>query len=271
MEDKILTAAAVQLPSLPIEKAKLDYYIAIAKSKKVSLLLLPEYVTNLFFKELEKTPIGLVEDQAQKQKENLLNLSRVYNIAIVSPLVWVEKKRVYKLMAVFNRGVFKAFEQKALMPYPHWNERGFFEEGKYAPTPGFFSVDGFKIAVVGGFELHFDPIWQKIREKKADLILLPTASTFESRARWREIAKTRAFLNSSYILRANRIGEYESAEGKWSFYGDSFFINPYGEVENSLGSSEELLICAIHKKELANAKKTWAFSKISSSLEEIKS
>jgi len=266
VEERVLNVAAVQLPSLPIEKAKLDYYLAIAKSKKVSLILLAEYVTNLFFKELEKTPLGLIEDQAQKQKENLLNLSRVYNITIVSPLVWVEKKKIYKLIAVFDKGSFKAFEQQLLMPYSHWNERAFFDEGYCHKTPGFITVDGFKVAVVGGFELHFDAVWQKIHAKKADLVLLPTASTFESRSRWREIAKSRAFLANTYILRANRVGEFESKEGKWSFYGDSFVVNPYGEIESALGSNEEILIAEISKKELTSARRTWAFGKISSTI-----
>lgn len=266
MENKVLTVAAVQLPSLPIEKAKLDYYLAIAKSKKVSLIVLAEYVTNLFFKELEKTPLGLIEDQAQKQKENLLHLSKVYNITIVSPLVWVEKKKVFKLMAVFDRGSFKAFEQRALMPYSHWNEKAFFDEGYCHKTPGFITVDGFRIAVVGGFELHIDAFWQKIRDKKADLVLLPTASTFESRTRWRELAKTRAFLGGSYILRANRVGEFQAKDEKWSFYGDSFIVNPFGEIESSLGANEEILIAELSKKELTDARRAWAFGKISSTI-----
>lgn len=255
------------MPSLPIEKAKLDYYLAIAKSKHVSLIVLGEYVTNLFFKELEKTPIGLIEDQAQKQKENLLNLSRIYNITIVAPLVWVEKKKPYKLMAVFDKGHFKAFEQSVLMPYSHWNEKAFFKEGSHNQTPGFITVDGFKVAIIGGFEVHFDAVWQKIREKKTDLVLMPTASTFESYLRWREIAKTRAFLNGTYLLRVNRVGECEAPKdgGRWIFYGDSFLANPFGEIDSSLGSQEEILIAEIHKNELSEARKVWAFGKISAS------
>ncbi|HOI84285.1 MAG TPA: carbon-nitrogen hydrolase family protein, partial [Campylobacterales bacterium] len=122
------------------------------------------------------------------------------------------------------------------------------------------------IAIIGGFELHFDAYWQKIKEKKADLVLLPTVSTFESKARWREIAKTRAFLANTYILRANRIGEFESKEGKWNFYGDSFFVSPYGEVESHLGKSEEILIAEVSKSELTAARKSWGFGKISSNI-----
>ena len=39
MENKTLTVAALQMSSLPLEKAKLDYYLAIAKSKQVDVLV----------------------------------------------------------------------------------------------------------------------------------------------------------------------------------------------------------------------------------------
>lgn len=270
MENKTLTVAALQMSSLPLEKAKLDYYLAIAKSKQVDVLVLGEYVTNLFFKELQKTPIGLVEDQARLQKENLKNLSKVYNITIVSPLIWVEKKKFYKLLAVFDRGTFKAFEQTLYMPYPHWDEKSFFSEGLYQKSPGFISVKGFKVAIIYGFEAHFDAIWQKISAKKTDVVILPSASTFESAKRWRELCKTRAFLSSSYILRVNRVGEFEGQkEGRWVFYGDSFVVNPYGEIESGLGSGEEIMICELFKKEVSEARKVWGFQKIAQTLEKV--
>lgn len=270
MENKTLTVAALQMSSLPLEKAKLDYYLAIAKSKQVDVLVLGEYVTNLFFKELQKTPIGLVEDQARLQKENLKNLSKVYNITIVSPLIWVEKKKIYKLLAVFDKGSFKAFEQLAYMPYPHWDEKGFFSEGLNQKTPGFVNVKGFRLALVYGFEAHFDAVWQKVAAKKVDAVILPTASTFESAKRWRELCKTRAFLSSSYILRVNRVGEFEGQkEGRWVFYGDSFVVNPYGEIESGLGSGEEIMICELSKKDVTEAKKVWGFQKIASGLEKV--
>ena len=46
--------ALLQSAELPFDKAKLNYYLNIAKSEGVKLFVLPEYVLNRFFKEIEK-------------------------------------------------------------------------------------------------------------------------------------------------------------------------------------------------------------------------
>ena len=92
-------------------------------------------------------------------------------------------------------------------------------------------------------------------------MLLASASTFDSSLRWRNSIKMRAFLNRSYILRANRIGKYQDEVTKylWNFYGDSLLVNPNGEVEDCLGDREELLIANLDKKYLKEIKECWKF------------
>jgi len=268
MQNQTLKVAVIQLPSLPIEKAKLDYYLMIAKSKKVDIALLPEYTTNLFFKEMEKATLALIEEQSAKQMENLTKLSEVYGVTIVAPFVTFKKKQPYKTIAVFTQGEVKHYFQHVLMPYKHWNERAFFKNEPQPFKPFTFVKNGFKVGIIGGFEMHFDKIWEGLGHKGVDVVLVPTASTFESVNRWRELFRVRAFTNSLYIVRANRIGEYEGAKnsGKWEFYGDSFVVNPFGEIENNLGSKEEILVCELEKHEIVEAKKTWQFAKIGNGL-----
>ena len=124
-----------------------------------------------------------------------------------------------------------------------------------------FSIKGFKVMVMAGFELHFDPFWQFVTQKKIDLVLLPTASTFGSHNRWREIIKSKAFLHGCFILRANRLGEYSDDEVKWKFYGDTMLVNPEGEVEMMLEDKESMLIEVIEKKEVLEHRKAWGFEK----------
>ena len=124
-----------------------------------------------------------------------------------------------------------------------------------------FTLKGFKVVVMGGFELHFDHFWQKVTEKKADLVLLPTASTFGSHNRWREIIKTKAFLHGCFILRANRLGEYQDDEVKWRFYGDTMLVGPEGEVEMMLEDKESMLIEVIDKSEVTEHRKAWGFER----------
>ncbi|MDC7792400.1 carbon-nitrogen hydrolase family protein, partial [Campylobacter coli] len=77
-----------------------------------------------------------------------------------------------------------------------------------------FNHDKLKCALLFGFEVHFDIFWQQIMAKKIDLVIVPSACTFESKQRWEELLKTRAFLNSTNILRVNRIG---TTKDEWSF------------------------------------------------------
>ena len=71
----------------------------------------------------------------------------------------------------------------------------------------------------------------------------------------------RAFLNSCYILRANRIGQFEDTITKtlWNFYGDSLFTSPNGEIIDCLGDKEELLIAEMDKKYLKEIRDCWKF------------
>lgn len=130
---------------------------------------------------------------------------------------------------------------------------------KELQTPHIFKIDKFRFAIVSGFEIHFDKIFEHIQSKKVDCILVPSVSTFESYERWKSILTTRAFTNNCYILRANRIGEYKDKEFNWGFYGDSLLISPNGEVLSHLGDSEELMIVDMNKKDVTLSKKLWKF------------
>jgi predicted amidohydrolase len=100
-----------------------------------------------------------------------------------------------------------------------------------------------------------------VTHKKIDLVLLPTASTFGSHNRWREIIKTKAFLHGCFILRANRLGEYSDDEVKWKFYGDTMLVSPEGEVEMMLEDKESMLIEVIDKAEITEHRRSWGFER----------
>jgi nitrilase len=178
----------------------------------------------------------------------------------VAPLIIVRKKLPYKSIVKIAPSSVSYYDQQILINYAHWNEEKFFANAVAPVTsPMVFVVEGMKFAVMGGFELHFDPLWQEVMRKNVDCVLLPTISTFESRTRWRDLIRTRAFTNHCYILRANRVGEYQEDGHAWNFYGDSLLMNPYGEMEMSLGDTEELMIVDLHHDEVLQARRDWGF------------
>lgn len=257
-----LVVAALQLPTLGMNATRLEYYLKQAKQRNADVVLLGEYVLNHFFKEFATMAPNMVKEQSRKHIELLKNLAQKYDITFIAPIIITKKDGYHKTIVKMNAKTAKYYEQQILLPYAHWNEKKFFAN-KVAPLkdPMTFTLKGFKVMVMAGFELHFDPFWQKVTEKKIDLVLLPTASTFGSHNRWREIIKTKAFLHGCYVLRANRLGEYSDNEVKWKFYGDTMLVSPEGEIEMMLEDKESMLVEMIDKKEVLEHRKAWGFEK----------
>jgi predicted amidohydrolase len=255
-----MRAAVLQLSSQGMSSTKLYNYIRIASKKDVKILLLGEYVLNPFFKELQSMSISMIKEQAAHQIKMLKELSATYNMTIIAPLVVVKKSKVYKTIAKFSPASTAYYEQQILINYTHWNEERFFaNEIKPLQAPLVFKLDGFKFAVISGFELHFDAIFEKLDSKNIDCILVPSVSTFESYERWKALITARAFTHNCYILRANRIGEYQDKEYTWSFYGDSILVSPNGELLTHLGNKEELMIVDMQHSDVVSSRRTWGF------------
>jgi len=255
-----MKVAVLQLQSIGMSSTKLYHFVRIAQKKGVKLLLLGEYMLNSFFKELESTPISMIKEQSEHQLSVLKEMAHRHNMVIVAPIILIKKKAPYKVIAKISPNSISYYHQQFLINYPHWNEEKFFAnpiEGIKAPMS--FSHEGLKFMIMGGFELHFDDLWYYASMKNVDCVLLPTISTFESHERWKEIIKTRAFTHNCYILRANRIGDYKEDDYTWHFYGDSVLANPYGEIEEHLGDSEELMIAEIDHKKVLEARRGWGF------------
>ncbi len=249
--------AFLQSDSLPYDKAKINYFLSLSKRENAKVFVLPEYVLNRFFKELEKMPISFIKNQTSHQIKLLKQLSEVYNIIIIAPLVLIRGDKKYKVLAKFFQGKVRYYYSQVFMPYSHWNEEKFFEKKKNNPL--IFNIGKFRIGACFGFESHFDKFWEYFRDKKCDVVLIPSIGTFNSFNRWFEMLKTRAFLNNMYVIRVNRIGNYKD----WEFYGKSFVISPEGDDVILLGNKEELGIVDVSKEAVKEARKEWKFLKLS--------
>lgn len=246
-------------------QGEIESYIKTAVDAKVKVILFGEYLLNPFFKILELNERKKMQwiEAIKQENDRIIRISQQYNIIMVAPMFEVVGNKIYKTIFILNKGKALSYRAQKLMPYAHWNEVEFFANTmpKHLKTPPIFNVGGFKFSVVFGYELHFDELWIKLKNELVDCVLLPTASTFDSSLRWRSIIKMRAFLNSCYILRANRIGQFEDTITKtlWNFYGDSLFTSLNGEIIDCLGDKEELLIAEMDKKYLKEIRDCWKF------------
>ncbi len=259
---KTLVVASLQLQTLGMNGSKLDFYFKNAHARGARLIVFGEYVLNHFYKELANMPVFMVKEQTNKHLTLLKSFSKQYNMVIIAPIVLHKKNGYVKVIAKITSKQIAYYEQQILISYPHWDEQNFFANNiKPLKSPMIFSIDGFRVMVMAGFELHFPNLWDFVREKRVDLVVLPTSSTFGSHNRWREIIKTQAFLYGCYVLRTNRLGEYSDKDIKWRFYGDSMLVRPDGEVEMMLEDKESMLIEEIDKRLLQEHRKAWQFEK----------
>ncbi len=255
-----MRAAVLQLSSQGMSSTKFYNYVRIAHKQGVKVLLLGEYILNPFFKELQDMTPSMIAEQERFQSKVLSELSKDYELSILAPLLSVKKGKIYKTISRFSGGKRFNYEQQILINYSHWNEERFFaNEIKELKAPPVFSVDGFRFAILSGFELHFDELFILLKEKNIDCLLLPSVSTFDSYERWKNLILSRAFTNNFYILRANRIGEFKDQDTTWKFYGDSVLASPDGELLEHLGDKEELLIADMSHKEVVEARRFWEF------------
>ncbi|MCX6051115.1 MAG: carbon-nitrogen hydrolase family protein [Campylobacterales bacterium] len=258
-----MRAAVLQLNAQGMSSIKLYNHIRIASKNGVKVLLLGEYILNPFFKELENLSIVMIKEQAEHQIKVLKELAVNYNMTIIVPLAIVKKQKVYKTVAKFSPKSTSYYQQQLLINYPHWNEEKFFaNQAKPLQSPLTFKIGNFKFAIMSGFELHFDALWSFVSEKNIDCVLLPSVSTFDSYERWNTLIQSRAFTHNCFVLRANRIGEYQDEDFVWKFYGDSVLASPNGELLNHLGNKEELMIVDMDHREVAHARQSWGFNEM---------
>ena len=258
-----MRAAVLQLSSQGMSSTKLYNYIRIASRQGVKLLLLGEYILNPFFKELEELSVSMIKEQADYQIKTLKELAKTYNITIVAPLIIVKKKQLYKSVAKFSPSSTSYYNQQLLINYTHWSETKFFaNKTDELKSPLTFKIDGFKFAIMNGFEIHFDEIFAKLKDKNIDCLLLPSVSTFDSYKRWEALILSRAFTHNIYILRANRIGDFKDKDFDWQFYGDSMLASPNGELLEHLGNKEELMIVDMNHSEVVDARRSWRFREL---------
>ncbi len=255
--------AALQLSTLPLSNSKLEEYLKKCSLEGSTIAILGEYVLNSFFKELVKMPKYMIKEQSKHKIEALEQFAITYKLIIIAPIVIVNNDKIYKCLGKFTQSGSEFTNQEFLIDFDHWDEATYFDNIANSDIkPMIFSHNGLNFGAICGFEMHFDPIWSAFNRANVDIVLLPSVSTFGSNQRWNEVLKTRAFVNNIYILRVNRVGKYDDNEGSlWKFYGNTYLINPDGQIENTLGEKEDFMVIDVRKKEITDARKNWGFTK----------
>lgn len=254
--------AICQTNTLPLkESVYLSYFKHLQKG---SIAVFGEYAFDLFFNELNDTPKELIAQLSAQKISLLQKMAKDYKIKIVAPLIRVDSNKIFKEIAVIDAKNIEFYLQQKLINYEHWNEEKFFDNPKVRSLkkPLIFEHNGFKVAVLFGFEVHFDALWLKLKDEGVDIVLLPTASTFQSCERWQMLCRSRALCNGCVVVRVNRVGKVNIQGKDCEFYGESFVVNPSAEIEEKLDHKESIAYVEIHKSDLDSQVAEWGFRRL---------
>ncbi|BCZ17786.1 Putative nitrilase/cyanide hydratase [Helicobacter sp. NHP19-003] len=227
-----------------------------------AVVVLPEYAATPFFLELLSLEPEKIDSQSQARLEQLQVLSAKHQIIFSVPLVFLKEQGLVKQIAFISPQDTQFYSQQRLVNFEHWGEASFFANAQPAclKTPPTLEIEGIKIAPLFGYELHFDGLWMALQEVGVEVVLISTASTFESFERWRCVLRSRAFCNSMLVARANRIGMVRKDQNiPWRFYGDSLIALPNGNIASSLEGDMGALHLEVHKAYLQAWAKEWDF------------
>jgi N-carbamoylputrescine amidase len=189
------------------------------------------------------------------------DLAKKHRMVIVVPIYEEEMTGVYyNTAAVIDAdGTYLGKYRKTHIPHVagFW-EKFFFKPG--ASNWPVFQTAYCKLGVYICYDRHFPEGWRALALKGAEYIVNPSATVAGlSEYLWKLEQPASAVANGVFIGAINRVG----TEGPWNigeFYGQSYFVNPRGQIEAIASrDKDELLVHEMNFDMVRKVRDTWQF------------
>jgi len=189
------------------------------------------------------------------------DLAKKHRMVIVVPIYEEEMTGVYyNTAAVIDAdGTYLGKYRKTHIPHVagFW-EKFFFKPG--ASDWPVFQTAYCKLGVYICYDRHFPEGWRALALKGAEYIVNPSATVAGvSEYLWKLEQPASAVANGVFIGATNRIG----TEAPWNvgeFYGQSYFVNPRGEIEAIASrDKDELLVHEMDFDMIREIRDKWQF------------
>ncbi len=187
--------------------------------------------------------------------------ARRYAMVIVAPIYEEAMTGVYyNAAAVIDAdGAYLGKYRKTHIP----QVAGFWEKFFFKPgSSGYpvFHTRYCKLGVYICYDRHFPEGWRALALAGAEYIVNPSATVAGlSEYLWKLEQPAAAVANGVYIGAVNRVG----VEAPWNigeFYGQSYFVNPRGQIEAIASrNNDELLVHDMNFDMIREVRNTWQF------------
>jgi predicted amidohydrolase len=111
-----------------------------------------------------------------------------------------------------------------------------------------FDLAGFKFGLTICFDLRFPEMFREYFKQGVNVFSVSSAFTYPTgKAHWETLLKARAIENQSYVIACNQWGKHND---KFSTYGHSMVIDPWGEIIANCEEGECFAICELDLKRI---------------------
>lgn len=238
-------------------------YIEEAGKKGVQILCMEEIFTGPYFCPSQDTKwYGLAEEIPDGPTTKLMQeYAKKYNMVIVVPIYEMEMTGVYyNTAAVIDAdGKYLGKYRKNHIP----QVKGFWEKFFFKPgNLGYpvFNTAYAKVGVYICYDRHFPDGARALGLNGAEIVYNPSATVAGlSEYIWKIEQPAHAVANGYYLGAINRVG----SEAPWDigeFYGQSYFVNPRGQIiAEASRDKDELLVTDLDMDLIKETRDLWQF------------
>ncbi len=252
-------------PVAEIQAAMLEKHLPMihdAGKKGVQILCLQEIFNGPYFcPGQDKRWYDAAEAVPGPTVEKLSSIAAKYQMAMVVPLYEREQAGVYyNTAAILDAdGSYLGKYRKTHIP----QTSGFWEKYFFRPGNTGYPVFKTRYATIGAYicyDRHFPEGARALGLAGAEIVYNPSATVAGlSQHLWKIEQPAHAIANGYYVGAINRVG----TEAPWNigkFYGNSYFVNPRGEII-ACGSedNDELVVAELDLDMIEEVRRTWQF------------
>ena len=238
-----------------------------AKVVCTSELFLYEY----FCKTEEHSNFKYAEKIPGNTTEIFSNLAKELKIILIISLFEKKISGLYFNTCVTINEKGKVISKYRKMHIP--DDPGYYE--KFYFTPGNLGFKNIKtkygdIGTLICWDQWFPEAARITALKGSEIIFYPTAIGWHPNEKkkygksqleaWVTMQKSHAIANGIYVVAVNRVGKEKKGNKEIEFWGNSFIIDPNGNIVNKLNSKKEgILVCDIDYRKVELARQHWPF------------
>ncbi|MGH8618317.1 MAG: nitrilase-related carbon-nitrogen hydrolase [Burkholderiales bacterium] len=199
--------------------------------------------------------------------ERMAAVAREAGIVLIAPIFErTPEGRFFNAAAVIGPdGALIGKYRKSSIPFmdvgrsaePRGNEKFYFEPGDLGfPT---FDTPFGRIGILICYDRHFPEAARVLGLGGAEIVFVPTATTFMTRYLWDLELRAHALANIYYVCGVNKVG-VDAGGSSRNHFGNSMIINPRGEIMvEASDNRDDIAIADVDLSVIPELRKLWGY------------